>query len=133
MSNEKTDGKKTKEELLAIRRKMKKRKPSFLRQEWWCKKTLDRNWRKPRGIHSKLREHEVARGALPRAGYGSPVAVRGLNRMGYREVLVRNTKDIEKLNRKDDMAVISGTVGKRKRLAILEFAIKNNIKVLNKK
>ncbi|MCX6817407.1 MAG: 50S ribosomal protein L32e [Candidatus Aenigmarchaeota archaeon] len=132
MSNEKATGK-TKEELLAIRRKMKKRKPSFLRQEWWCKKTLDRNWRKPRGIHSKQREHEVARGALPRVGYGSPAAVRGLNRMGYREVLVRNTKDMEKLNRKDDMAVIAGTVGKRKRFAIMEFAVKNNIKVANKK
>jgi large subunit ribosomal protein L32e len=124
---------KTKEELLAIRKKIKKKKPSFLRQEWYSKKAVGIKWRKPRGIHSKRREHEVARGALPRPGFGSPAAVRGLNKLGYREIIVRNTKDAAKINHKEEMAVIAKSVGRKKRLEILEFAIKNNIKVANKR
>jgi large subunit ribosomal protein L32e len=124
---------KSKEELMAIRKGIKKKTPKFLRQEWFRKKhRLGKKWRKPRGIHSKLREHEVARGALPRPGYGSPSAVRGLNRQGCREVLVKNMKDMERLNHKEEVAIIASGVGRKKRLELLEFAVKNNIKVGNK-
>lgn len=122
---------KSKEELLGIRKGIKKKRPAFKRQEWFRLKRLGENWRKPRGIHSKLREHRKPRGALPRAGYGSPAAVRGLDRHGYREVIVRNVKDMEKINRKEETAIIAGTVGKRKRLGILEYAQENNIRVGN--
>jgi large subunit ribosomal protein L32e len=125
--------KKSKEELLEMRKGMKKKRPTFLRQEWFRKKEkLGLKWRKPRGIHSKLREHEKARGSLPRAGYGSPAAVRGLNKQGCREVLVRNVADMKMIRPREEMAVIAASVGRKKRLEILEFASKNNIKVLNK-
>jgi large subunit ribosomal protein L32e len=120
-------------ETLETRKKIKKKKPKFRRQEWFRKKTLGEKWRKPRGLHSKLRMHEKARGSLPRPGYGSPASVRGLTREGYREVLVRNAKDLEKINPKEEMAVIAKGVGKKKRLEILELAGKNNIKVGNYK
>ncbi len=124
---------KSKEQLLELRKKMKKKRPSFKRQEWFRKKErLGEKWRKPRGIHSKLREHRIARGALPHAGYGSPAAVRGLDRQGYREVIVRNVHDIQKISHKEEIAIIASGVGKRKRLEILEFAMKNNIRVGNK-
>lgn len=116
-----------------LRKKIKKKKPKFRRQEWFRKKSLGDKWRKPRGLHSKLRRHEKARGSLPKPGYGSPAIVRGLNREGYREVLVRNAKDIEKINPKEEIAIIAGGVGKKKRLEILEFAGKRNIKVGNYK
>ncbi len=122
-----------KEELLKVRKKIKKKKPKFRRQEWFRKKTLGKKWRKPRGLHSKLRMHEKAKGSLPRPGYGSPSEVRGLTREGYREVLVRNKKDLERINPKEEIAVIARGVGKRKRLEILEFAERNNIKVSNYK
>lgn len=123
---------KSKAELLEIRKKMKKRKPSFYRQEWFRKKeAVGLKWRKPRGIHSKQRRHNKARGALPRAGYGSPVAVRGLDRQGLREVVVRNVKDVQKIRQKEEIAIIASGVGKKKRLEILEFAMENNIKVGN--
>ena len=123
---------KGKEELLAVRRKIKKKKPKFRRQEWFRMKRVGDKWRKPRGIHSKLREHRKTRGALPRAGYRSPAAVRGLTREGYREILVRNLKDMAKINRQGEIAVIASAVGKKKRLELLEYAQKNNIKVGNK-
>ncbi len=116
-----------------LRKKIKKKKPKFRRQEWFRKKPLGEKWRKPRGLHSKLRRHEKAKGSLPKPGYGSPSDVRGLNREGYREVLVRNAKDIEKINPKEEIAIIASGVGKKKRLEILEFAGKKNIKVGNYK
>jgi len=122
-----------KEEMLKIRKKIKKKKPEFKRQEYSRKKSLDRKWRKPRGLHSKLRKHEKARGALPKPGYGSPSAVRGLSRDGYREVLVRNPGDLVKMDPKEDVAIIAGGVGKKKRLEIMESAEKKNIKVGNHK
>ncbi len=122
-----------KEEMLSLRKRIKKKKPEFRRQEWFRKKTLGEKWRKPRGLHSKLRRHEKARGSSPKPGYGSPSEIRGLDREGYREVLVRNMKEIEKINPKEEIAVIAKGVGKRKRLEILEFAGKNNIKVGNYK
>lgn len=124
---------KEKEELLKLRKKIKKKKPEFRRQEWFRKKSLGDKWRKPRGLHSKLRMHEKARGSLPTPGYGSPSGVRGLNREGYREVLVMNVKDLEKINPKEEVALIASGVGKKKRFEILEFAEKNNIKVGNYK
>ncbi len=122
-----------KEEMLKLRKKIKKKKPEFKRQEWFRKKALGDKWRKPRGIHSKLRRQEKAKGSLPRPGYGSPSSVRGLTREGYREVIVRNTKDLEKINPKEDVAVMSKGVGRKKKFDILEKAKKMNIKVSNYK
>ena len=122
-----------KEQLLKLREMIKKKKPKFRRQEWFRKRSLGEKWRRPRGIHSKLRRHEKARGSLPKPGYGSPAAVRGLNRDGYREVIVSNVKDLEKINPKEEIAIIASDVGKKKRLEILEYAEKNNIKVGNYK
>jgi len=119
--------------MLKVRKKIKKKKPKFKRQEWFRKKSLGKKWRKPRGIHSKLRRQEKAKGSLPKPGYGSPLEVRGLNREGYREVVVRNTKDLENINPKEDVAVISKNVGRKKRFDILEEAKKRNIKVSNYK
>ncbi len=125
---------KTKAELLELRKKMKKRKPAFLRQEWFRKKQrLGLKWRKPRGIHSKLREHEKAKGSLPRPGFGSPAEVRGLNRQGYAEILVKNVEDMGKIRPKEEVAIIASGVGRKKRLEMLAFAAKSGIKVGNKR
>lgn len=122
-----------KEELLKVRSKIKKKKPKFKRQECFRKKSLGDKWRKPRGLHSKLRKHEKARGSLPDPGYGSPAEVRGLNRDGYREVLVSNAGDLENVNPEEDVAIIASGVGKRKKLEIMELAHKKNIKIGNHK
>lgn len=119
--------------LLELKKNMKKKRPKFRRQEWFRMKRLGEKWRKPRGEHSKLRRHIKARGSIPRIGYGSPKEVRGLNKDGYREVIVKNIKDLEKINKKEEIAIIASTVGKKKRLELLEYAYKNNIRVGNQK
>lgn len=122
---------KEKNEMLRLRGGIKKKKPKFKRQEWFKKKSLGEGWRKPRGLHSKLRMHERARGAHPKPGYGSPSEVRGLDREGYREIIVSNTNDMEKIKKEEERAVIASGVGKKKRLEILEYAEKKGIRVSN--
>src|SRR3989344_5123802 len=81
--------------LLRIRRVKKKKKPAFLRQEWFKKKAVGMKWRRPRGRTSKLRIEEGARGKRPGPGYRSPIAVRGSNRAGLMEVRITHMKELD--------------------------------------
>jgi len=74
--------------LLKIRLEKKRKKPEFLRQNWFRLKRLGRKWRAPKGKQSKLRRHFFGKGHIPSIGYGSPSAVRGLHPSGLQEVLV---------------------------------------------
>jgi len=121
-----------KSDMLKVRMKIKKKKPRFKRQEAYMLRLRKKGWRKPRGLHSKMRVKIKGRGPLPNPGYGSPNAVKGLNRLGYRDVIVNNAREVSRLNPAVDMAVISHSVGGKKRLAIKEAAQRMNIKVKNK-
>ncbi len=116
---------------LKLRAKLKRKKPEFKRQEWFRSVTLRPVWRFPRGIDSKLKRGEKARGSMPNIGYRSPTSVRGLNPKGFREVRVLNTTDLKKLNSKMDIAVIGSTVGKKKRMEIMKQAEQAGVKISN--
>ncbi|RLF78903.1 50S ribosomal protein L32e, partial [Thermococci archaeon] len=119
--------------LLRIRAKLKRKKPKFLRQEWWRfpKFKNDPKWRRPKGIDSKMRLKLKGKARSPSIGWSSPRAVRGLHPSGYEEVLVHNVKELETIDPTRQAARIAGTVGKRKRLMIIERAKELGIKVLN--
>ena len=119
--------------MLRIKKKMKKKKPEFKRQEGYRMKKLKKSWRRPRGRHSKLRKQEKAKGTTPRVGYGSPKSARGLTRYGYIEVRVSALKDIERIDKSKEIALISSTVGKKKRAEMLKKADELKIKVSNPK
>ena len=55
----------------------------FKRDGYGKKRQLSDSWRKPRGQHNKQREQKKAKGALPKPGFGSPVAVRGMHPAGF--------------------------------------------------
>ena len=118
-------------QLLGLRKKIKKAKPRFKRQELGRQPLLKDTWRRPRGRHSKLRIREKARGKRPSIGFRSPKAVHGLNRKGFREVIVSNPSQLENINPREEMIIISGTVGKKKRFEIMEAANKRDLKVTN--
>jgi large subunit ribosomal protein L32e len=118
-------------ELLHLRKAIKAKKPDFTRQESHRKKKLDDGtWRKPRGIHSKMRLRIRGKRASPSPGYGSPLEVEGLHPRGLNPVVVHTLHDIDKLQ-KNDGAVIGSTVGMRGRARLMEHARKNNVVVLN--
>jgi len=103
----------------------------FKRDGYGKKRQLSDSWRKPRGQHNKQREQKKAKGALPKPGFGSPVAVRGMHPSGFFEVLVTSLKDLEGLDPKTQAVRLGGTVGTRKRKIIQEQAVAAGLKVLN--
>jgi large subunit ribosomal protein L32e len=104
---------------------------SFKRDGFGKKRQISDSWRKPRGQHNKQREQKKAKGALPKPGFGSPVAVRSMHPSGYFEVLISNVKELEGLDPKTQAVRIGATVGTRKRVIIQEQAVSAGLKVLN--
>ncbi len=117
--------------LLRVRNRLNRMRPWFRRQEWFRYKRLGDHWRKPRGKHSKMREHKGYRPPMVDSGYRGPRKVRGLHPSGFREVLVHTPKDLEKVNPEREAIRIASRVGVRKRRAIEKLAEERNIKVLN--
>jgi large subunit ribosomal protein L32e len=104
---------------------------TFKRDGFGKKRQLSDSWRKPRGQHNKQREQKKAKGALPKPGFGSPIAVRGMHPSGFFEVLVTSLKDLEGLDPKTQAVRIGATVGTRKRVIIQEQAVSAGLKLLN--
>jgi len=118
-------------ELLKLREEIASRRPEFVRQESWRYKRVKPSWRKPKGIDSKMRLRVKGWPKIVKVGYRGPAAVRGLHPSGYRDVLVYNVSDLERLNPETDAARIAHTVGAKKRMEILAKAKELGIKVLN--
>ena len=112
--------------LLKQRKKTKKRKPEFKRQESY-RKNLKDAWRRPRGKRSKLRMKFKPKGRLPTPCYGSPALVRGKTRDGFIQVIVKNTKEMEAININEEIAIIGRTVGQKKRLDLIKIAKEKGI------
>lgn len=121
------------ESLLEIRKELKERKPDFIRQDYQRRKKLGRKlkWRKPKGIHSKIRHHFKGRRKMPSPGYKSPRKAKGLHSSGLRMVPVHSIEDIKKIKNGSEGAVISKNVGIKKKLGILKMAKEIEVKVLN--
>jgi large subunit ribosomal protein L32e len=103
----------------------------FKRDGYGKKRQLSDSWRKPRGQHNKQREQKKAKGALPKPGFGSPVAVRGMHPSGFFEILVTSLKDLEGLDPKTQAVRLGATVGTRKRTIIQDKALTAGLRVLN--
>ncbi|MCK8518013.1 50S ribosomal protein L32e [Methanoculleus sp. 7T] len=116
-----------------IRVRTQHNKPAFKRRGLHRKVKLDDVWRRPRGLHSKQRRQFRAKGVLPRPGYGSPAAVRGMHPSGYEEVRVFSPADLAGLNPEVQAVRIAGSVGNRKRGEIQARALELGLKVLNAK
>jgi large subunit ribosomal protein L32e len=104
---------------------------TFKRDGYGKKKQLSDSWRKPRGQHNKQREQKKAKGALPKPGFGSPIAVRGMHPSGFFEVLVSSAKELEGIDPKTHAIRIGATVGDRTRAGLQEKALAAGFKVLN--
>jgi len=120
------------EDLLRARKKVSTTRPKFVRQESWRYIRLAENWRKPKGVDNKMRKQVSGVPPLVKVGYRGPKSARGLHPSGYRDRLIHNIRDLEKLDPKIDAARIGHTVGRRKRIDIVSRANALGIKVLNR-
>ncbi len=117
--------------LLKLRERMKRKRPRFVRQESWRYVRVKENWRRPRGIDSKMRLKVKGWPRCPEVGYRGPRAVRGLHPSGFEEVLVHNVEELQKVDPERQAVRIAHTVGGRKRAEIIAEAERLGITVLN--
>lgn len=120
-------------ELLEKRRALKNKKPVFTRQDAHKKKKVGWKWRRPKGSDSKMRVGRKGYKRCVRKGWGSPSLVRGLDRTGFKPVMVSSAKDFDGIDSKAEVAVISSGVGTKKRFEIIEKALGANIMISNYK
>lgn len=118
-------------ELIAQKISMKKRMPKFERQEAHVKARLSRSgWRKPRGFQSKMRLQRKGYNAIVKVGYRTPRVLRGRLENGLLEIAVISPSDLKNIQ-KDQIALISRTLGNRKRLEVLKEAKKLKQRISN--
>lgn len=120
------------DDLLRARKKVSATRPKFVRQESWRYIRLAENWRKPKGVDNKMRKQVSGVPPLVKVGYRGPKIARGLHPSGYRDRLIHNIRDLEKLDPKIDAARIGHSVGRRKRIVIVSRANALGVKVLNR-
>lgn len=116
--------------LIAIRKILKSKKPSFLRQDGHKKVRLGRKWRKPKGLQNKMRLHKRGYRRSVSVGYKSPRKVRGLGHFGLKIAYVCNADDMKNVG-KGEGIIISATTSTKKRLEIIKIAQSEGIPILN--
>lgn len=119
-----------KKELLGLRKKMKAKKPKFIRQDAHKKGEISNKWRRPKGIQSKMRLKTKGYRRSPSKGYRSPVLVRGLHRTGVVPVRISSRKDLDKIG-SDEGVIINATVGLKKKIELVKYAKEKGIMALN--
>ena len=68
---------------LAKRAVISGRRPAFKRQEWFRYSKLGESWRRPKGIHSKMKRNLKRRPPVVDIGFRGPAEVRGLHPSGF--------------------------------------------------
>lgn len=121
-----------KERALKIREIQKKKLPDFVRSDSWKVKRLkDSGWRKPKGLDNKMRIQRKGWPPIVKIGYRKIKEARGLHPSGLEEVLVRNVKDLNGLDKEKHIIRVASSVGRKKRIEIIEEAMKLGLKIAN--
>lgn len=117
--------------LMKLKKNISKKRPKFSKFESWRLVRVKDYWRRPTGIDNKMRQKRKGWPKSVKVGYGSPKAVRGLHPSGLEEVAVFNVGDLTIVDPETQVARIGGSVGARKRTAIVAEAVNLGIRVLN--
>lgn len=119
-------------ELVELKNAKKAKKPTFLRQDTHKKDKLSENWRRPKGKDSKMRKGFRGKRRSPSMGFSSPRLVRGFNREGFKDVLVKNVEDVTKVDPKTEMVVV-GNIGLKKKIEVIKKCDELKLKISNLK
>ncbi|KAG6735456.1 hypothetical protein POTOM_061937 [Populus tomentosa] len=134
---------------LLTKKIVKKRVKKFKRPQSDRKISVKTNWRRPKGIDSRVRRKFKGCTLMPNIGYGSDKKTRHYLPTGFKKFVVHNVKELEVLmmhNRPDYVfmaannfdnsrtycAEIAHNVSTRKRKEIVERAAQLDVVVTNK-
>lgn len=120
-------------ELLEIRKKIKSKKPVFVRQDAHKKPKIGWKWRRPRGIHSKMRLRKRGYRRSVEIGWGTNKKIRNLDKDGLRIRLVSSIKELDNVDTKTEGIIVSKKIGLKNRILLLKKTEEMKIKVLNVK
>lgn len=113
----------------------KKKKPSFLRRDWYKKikfgKGVKKNqkWRAAKGRQNKTRLGRRGYGARPKVGYGADNETKHQVK-GHDAVTINNVSELEKI--KSGQGILIANVGLKKRKEIIAKANEKKLIILNK-
>jgi large subunit ribosomal protein L32e len=94
------------------------------------KSSLKKRWRRPKGLHNKVRLGKKGYRKKLQKGYGSPKQVKGLHPTGLKPKLVSRVEELKQVE-KDEGVIIAAGIGNKRRIEIVNQALKDNIKILN--
>ena len=117
-------------DLLLVRKKVKARKPKFIRQQGQHLTSLSKNWRAPKGMHSKTRRKRRGKMRHPTTGFGSPREVMHFHPSGLKPLLVTHQNQLG-LVTKEHGIILSRTMGKKKKLVLLKIIEERKLPLLN--
>ncbi len=109
------------------------KKLKFTRQDAHKKVRLGNKWRKPKGLHSKMRLSFKGYNKTVSIGYGSQKNTRGLDKSGLKIIIIKSLKSFERIDAKKECIAIAKTMGLKKKIEVLKQAMKKGIKVVNVK
>ncbi|KAF2292541.1 hypothetical protein GH714_025377 [Hevea brasiliensis] len=113
---------------------VKKRVKKFKRPQSDRKISVKTNWRRPKGIDSRVRRKFKGCTLMPNIGYGSDKKTRHYLPNGFKKFVVHNVKELELLmmHNRTYCAEIAHDVSTRKRKEIVERAAQLDVVVTNK-
>lgn len=116
--------------LLTVKRQLRRTRPVFKRHGAHRKAELSDRWKKPRGLHNKLKDNKRGCGPVVGDGYRTPQAVRGLHISGLQIAHVATVAAVSGLN-KETHGIVVASVGAKRQLEIIAAAQKAGVRVLN--
>ncbi len=111
--------------------KYRKRIPRFIRESSWKVKSLDKSWRKPKGLHSKMRVGKGGKPSTVKVGYRMPNKFRGLHKSGREIKKVSSIDEMKELKPKEVIVEFPSNLGLKKKSELVKFAKENNYYILN--
>lgn len=110
---------------------LKKKKTVFSRTDSHKKKRVGTSWRRPKGLQNKRRLRKKGYAPVVKIGFRNKKEFRGTTKHGLKIVLITNISQLESIDKKTEVIIVSGKVGNKKRLPILELAKKKDLKIIN--
>ena len=117
-------------ELLKLKAKINAKRPKFKHYDAHKRKEVNPAWRKPKGLHNKMRKGVWGRPATVNVGYRSPAAIREMHKNGLFPVLVNTPSELAKVDAKTQGVLVGHVGGRTKKLILAECKQKKFI-VLN--